>query len=223
MKNTKITFQFNYKSSGQNIPMALSIAEKCGGVIEKDFYKIDFDSAEDQNLKILFNLVGNLKGSCINIDNGEPINARKFFYAVNCHNKYLCKEISNNLLSSAYYRDEDIESVGYIEDFEDIEDVEDEILDIFVEKYRDEIMEILELPTGYICKKIRVEDGEIVDVFYKSIEGMVKIWEEADFQRDEYITHAIKPLYDKQEALIYRNIKRYEKKYDIQNKNITII
>ncbi|MFX0141031.1 MAG: hypothetical protein ACFFDN_45755 [Candidatus Hodarchaeota archaeon] len=93
----KITFQFNSKSRGQNIPEALAIAERCGGIIENKFYKINFASPEDENFEKLFNLVGDLKGSSVHIDDGDPINARKFFYAVNCQNKLLCKGVCNHV------------------------------------------------------------------------------------------------------------------------------
>lgn len=203
MKNTKITFYFNYKSSSHKIPTALSIAEKCGGIKKNDFYQIDFDSVGDQNLKILFDLVGDLKGTHITINNGKPIDAREFFYVVNCSSKQLCKEISNSMFSSSDNIDDKNRSI------------EGKNWDIFVEKHRNEIKKIQEFPKGYICKKIRREDGVIVDVSYKSIGEMIEIWENTDFQRDKYITNTIKSLYDEEETLIYRNVKRYEKKYDL--------
>lgn len=35
-----IEFRFNSRSSGQNVPEAIRIAERCGGFIEDKFYKI---------------------------------------------------------------------------------------------------------------------------------------------------------------------------------------
>ena len=75
----KIKFQFNARSSGQGVPEALTMAKKCGGVLENKFYVIEFNDPHDKNLGRLFNLVGNLKGSVILIDDGEPVNAVKFF------------------------------------------------------------------------------------------------------------------------------------------------
>lgn len=39
----RIEFKFNSKSSGQNVPEAIRLAEKCGGVIENKYYKINFE------------------------------------------------------------------------------------------------------------------------------------------------------------------------------------
>ncbi|MFX1501414.1 MAG: hypothetical protein ACFFDH_10680, partial [Promethearchaeota archaeon] len=86
-----IEFRFNSRSSGQNIPEAIRIAEKCGGFIEDKFYKIKFNDPQDDNLKKLYELVGNLKGSAVILDDKEPIVARKFFNAVSCPEKLLCK------------------------------------------------------------------------------------------------------------------------------------
>lgn len=47
----KISFQFNPKSNGLNVPMALSIAENCEMIIENDVCKIDFNSPKDRNLE----------------------------------------------------------------------------------------------------------------------------------------------------------------------------
>ncbi len=86
-----IEFRFNSKSSGQNVPEAIRIALKCGGFIEDRFYKIKFDDPQDKNLKNLFALVGNLKGTAIILEDEEPVIARKFFNAVNCPEKLICK------------------------------------------------------------------------------------------------------------------------------------
>jgi len=87
----KIKFQFNAKSSGQGVPEALTMAKKCGGVLKNKFYLIEFNDPRDKNLEKLFDLVGHLKGTVINIDDGEPVNARNFFHAVNCQDKLFCK------------------------------------------------------------------------------------------------------------------------------------
>ena len=193
----KITFQFNPKSSGQNVPIALSIAEKCGGTIESNLCQIDFDSIEDKNFRKLCNLVGNLKDSQISIDDREPVNAKIFLHIANCPYKHLCKENIDQVQSNFHHIDE--------YDF-DVEELNEE--------YIDELLEA-DVPLGYICKKIRFEDCEVVDIFYKSFEEMVKIWEEADFLRDDYVINTIKPLYYKDETLLYRTVKRYEEKYNL--------
>ena len=87
----KIKFQFNARSSGQGVPEALKIAKKCDGVLENKFYVIEFDDPRDKKLGKLFNLVGNLKGSVILVNDGDPVNAVRFFSAVNCQDKLLCK------------------------------------------------------------------------------------------------------------------------------------
>ena len=102
----KIKFQFNARSSGQGVPEALTIANKCGGVLDNKFYVIEFDDPRDKNLDRLFNLVGNLKGSIIIINDGEPVNAVKFFYAVNCQDKLLCKGVCKHLPLGYYSVDQ---------------------------------------------------------------------------------------------------------------------
>lgn len=82
-----IEFRFNSKSSGQNVPEAIRIADRCRGFIEDKFYKIKFDDPENKDLKKLFELVGNLKGTAIVIDKEEPVIAHKFFNVVNCPEK----------------------------------------------------------------------------------------------------------------------------------------
>lgn len=68
-------------------------------------------------------------------------------------------------------------------------------------------------PLGYICKKIRIKDGEVVDVSYKSFDDMVTSWEQADYPRDKYIINIIKPIYDENKALQQRTVNIYKKKY----------
>jgi hypothetical protein len=102
----KIKFQFNARSSGQGVPEALTLAKKCGGVLDNKFYAIEFDDPRDKNLERLFNLVGNLKGSVILVDDGEPVNAVKFFYAVNCQDKLLCKGACKHLQLEYYSVDQ---------------------------------------------------------------------------------------------------------------------
>ena len=87
----KIKFQFNARSSGQGVPEALTIAKKCEGVLENRFYVIEFDDPRDKELRKLFDLVGNLKGSVIRVNDDDPVNAVKFFSVVNCRDKLLCK------------------------------------------------------------------------------------------------------------------------------------
>ncbi len=94
----RIEFKFNSKSSGQNVPEAIRLAEKLGGVIKDRFYKINFESPENKDLRKIFELVGNLKGSAISINGEEPVVAQKFFYAVNCPEKFLCKGICKHVL-----------------------------------------------------------------------------------------------------------------------------
>lgn len=97
-----IIFQFNSRSSGQNVPAAKAIAERCGGAIEDRFYKIQFSSPEDEDLNKLNDLVGSLKGSQISIDKGEPVDARTFFYAANCDQKLLCKGVCSHVRFGYY-------------------------------------------------------------------------------------------------------------------------
>jgi len=92
----KIVFQFNSKSSGQGVHDAVSIAQKYNGILDGKFYKIQFDSPEDKNLDKLLELVGNLKGSLIFIDNEEGVVASKFMNTFNCPDKLLCKGICNH-------------------------------------------------------------------------------------------------------------------------------
>jgi len=98
----KIKFQFNAKSSGQDVPEALAIAKKCGGVLENKFYAIKFDNPRDKNLVRLSHLVGHLKGSVINLKDGDPVNAVKYFSAVNCQDKLLCKGSCKHLKLGGY-------------------------------------------------------------------------------------------------------------------------
>lgn len=89
----KIEFKFNSKSSGQNVPEAISVAKQCGGTIENQFYKIEFNDPKDKNLEELYELVGNLKGTTISIDGEESVNASKFFKAINCPDQFLCNGV----------------------------------------------------------------------------------------------------------------------------------
>ena len=50
----KIKFQFNSRSSGQDVPEALTIAKKCGGVLDNKLYAIEFDDPQDKNLLRFF-------------------------------------------------------------------------------------------------------------------------------------------------------------------------
>ena len=97
-----ITFQFNARSSGQNIPTAKALAERCGGVIENNIYKIQFTTPDDENLQKLYGLVGNLKGSLIILGEREPIDVRKFFLAANCQEKLLCKGVCSHVRFGYY-------------------------------------------------------------------------------------------------------------------------
>lgn len=98
----RIEFKFNSKSSGQNVPEAIRLADKCGGVIKNNYYKINFESPGDKNLRKLFELVGNLKGSVISINGEEPVVAHKFFYAINCPEKLLCKGLCKHVRLGYY-------------------------------------------------------------------------------------------------------------------------
>ncbi len=102
----KIKFKFNAKSSGQGVPEALTIANKCGGVLDNKFYVIEFDDPRDKKLGKLFNLVGNLKGSVILVNDGEPVNAVKFFSTVNCEDKLLCKGVCKHFKLGYYHVDQ---------------------------------------------------------------------------------------------------------------------
>lgn len=89
----RIFFQFNSTSSGQGVPEAIRLAKKYNGVLEGKFYKVEFKSPDDQNLMKFHELVGNLKGSLITMDDNEPIKASKFFNTFNCRDKLFCKGI----------------------------------------------------------------------------------------------------------------------------------
>ncbi len=93
----RIEFKFNSRSSGQGVPEAIKLAEKSGGIIVNKYYKINFDSSDDKNLRKLFELVGNLKGSAISLNGGGFVGARRFFYAVNCPEKLLCRGICRHV------------------------------------------------------------------------------------------------------------------------------
>jgi len=93
----KVKFQFNSRSSGQNVPEAISIAKKLGAQLEKKFYLFEFDSPDDPHLQKLYQLVGNLKGSVITLDDGEPVNASQFFQAADCQDKLLCKGVCKHV------------------------------------------------------------------------------------------------------------------------------
>jgi len=92
----KITFRFNSKSSGQGVHEAVSIAQKCNGILDGKFLKIEFDSPEDKSLAKLLELVGHLKGSLIFIDNELSVIASKFMKNFNCPDKLFCKGICNH-------------------------------------------------------------------------------------------------------------------------------
>jgi len=98
----KIKFKFNAKSRGQGVSEALNLAEKCGGLLEDKFYIVEYEDPRNKNLVKLFKLVGRLKGSVISIDNGEPINASKFFYAIYCQDKLLCKGVCKHVRLQYY-------------------------------------------------------------------------------------------------------------------------
>ena len=86
----KIVFQFNSKSTGQGVPDALKLAQKCNGILEGKLYRIEFEKPEDRNLKKFLDLVGGLKGSKIYLDE-EEVRARVFEYTFYCSDKLLCK------------------------------------------------------------------------------------------------------------------------------------
>ncbi|MFX0134274.1 MAG: hypothetical protein ACFFDN_11580, partial [Candidatus Hodarchaeota archaeon] len=78
-----------------------------------------------------------------------------------------------------------------------------------------------EFPIGYICKKIRKEDNEVVDIFYKSFKEMVDAWEKIDYIRDKYVVNPIKSIIDENEAVIDRNLTYWKKKYNIKERLTT--
>lgn len=194
----KVTFQFNPKSSGQNVSIAISLVKECGGIIENDLCQIDFDSLDDNNFRRLCFLVGNLKESSVSINDEEPINARIIRHIATCAYKYQCKEIFECLTSESQVSDEN--NLKYEDSQED---------------YSDDILES-DLPSGYICKTIRLEDGVVVDISYKTFEEMLKIWEEANYLSDEYVFNVIKSVYEKNEDLIQKSLKNFQRKYGIE-------
>ena len=97
-----VKFQFNSRSSGQNVPEAISLANNLNAKLENRFYVMEFDSPQDKNLQKLYQLVGGLKGSIITLDDGEPINASKFFNTVDCQEKLLCKGLCKHVRVGYY-------------------------------------------------------------------------------------------------------------------------
>jgi len=114
----KIEFKFNSKSSGLNIPEAISIAKQCEGIIENKVYKIEFESPKDKNLRRLCELIGNLKGTTISVDDEESVSANKFYSIINCPDRYFCNGVCRHYRIGDYYLDE----------FKDSESIEENIL-----------------------------------------------------------------------------------------------
>ena len=152
----KVKFQFNSKSSGQGVPEAISLTKKCNGSLDNKFYVIEFDSPQDKNLWKFFDLVGNLKGSVIEIDDGEPINAVKFFHAVNCQDKLLCKGICKHLNLGYYSIDEFVQV--------NLRNIEDNILkttDANLIRYLNDFLEPISENCFKLNKELLIEYAKI--------------------------------------------------------------
>lgn len=140
----RIFFQFNSTSSGQGVPEAIRLVKKYNGVLEGKFYKVEFKSPDDQNLMKFHELVGNLKGSLITMDDNEPIKASKFFNTFNCRDKLFCKGICTHA------------RIGYIQ------------LKQFNTRYRDKIENnILKTSETYILSSLSDFLEEKVEDEYK--------------------------------------------------------
>jgi hypothetical protein len=166
-----IIFKFNSRSSGQNVPAAKTIAERCGGVIENNFYIIKFDSSDNENLNKLFELVGNLKGSQISIDDGDPVNARTFFYAANCEEKLLCKGVCTHV-SFGYYPIE-----RFFEQFS--EHIKDGVLAVYNEGMIHKLANFLE-PVDE--NRFKINKQLFLEYFQKETEMEVKFCPKYDFE-----------------------------------------
>ena len=67
----KAIFRFNSKSKAKGIAESIEIARKIKGVLEEDFYIIEFDSLQNENLLRLQQLVGHLKDTSLIVDEKE--------------------------------------------------------------------------------------------------------------------------------------------------------
>jgi len=169
-----IEFRFNSKSSGQNVPEAIRIAERCGGFIQDKFYKIKFDDPENKDLKKLFELVGNLKGTVIVMGDEEPVVAHKFFNAVNCPEKLLCKGTCRHvrlgyydILSFLEYYSENIENnvfstteqvlITYLTDF--LEELEENRFKLNKEVFLDYFKRETEMENKF-CQKYNINKAQ---------------------------------------------------------------
>jgi len=188
VRELKVSIKFNPKSSSRNVHIAKNMILNLGGITENNFYQIDFNSLEDDNFKILCQLVGDLKDTKIFINDDLEVNSREILKIASCPHKNLCQKFM----------------------------IDDKILDIFNYFFDDLKCDTIKnniYPVGYICKTIRREDGVVVDVSFKSFKEMIKIWEEADHIRDEYIIDVIKAIYDDNDDLIRRNINAHKKRF----------
>jgi len=66
-----IIFQFNSKSKGKGVPEAIKIAKKHHGKLDGTFYKIEFDSFQENDLIRLYNLIGRLSNTKVIVDGME--------------------------------------------------------------------------------------------------------------------------------------------------------
>ena len=167
-----ILFQFNSRSSGQNVPAAKAIANRCGGIIEDNSYKIQFSSPEDENLNQLYELVGNLKGSQISIDEGEPVDARKFFIAANCEQKLLCKGLCSHVRFGYYPLEQFLEQTG---DF-----IEEGCFSVYEERVIQMLSNFLE-PTGE--NRFKINKPLFLEYFNKQTEIEQRFCANFDFEK----------------------------------------
>ncbi len=211
----KIEFKFNSKSSGQNVPEAIRLAEKHGGFIEDRYYKINFESPEDKDLTKLFELVGNLKGTAISINGEEPVVARKFFNAVNCPEKFLCKGICRHVRIGYY-------DFGSFLD-ENSENIENGIFSTSDEnliRYMTDFLEMVEE------NRFRFNKDRFLEYFQRETEMEHKFCKKFNFEKTkkelEKLPEEIQ-LVPRKELEEYEERFGYEEEYEVENTISTIL
>ena len=93
-QKNKIIIQFNSQSKSKNISKAIKIAKKLNGELDGKYYKLFFNSINDENLLVLSSLVEFLSGSHIFIDGedcGRPYHLESRINSiVDCYDDSFC-------------------------------------------------------------------------------------------------------------------------------------
>lgn len=92
-----IYFQYNSKSSGQNVPLANEIARELGFERRERYNVVEFDDPADPGLRRLYDLVGNLKGSRIFLDEDTTLSPRRLFETVACPERVTCDGLCSHV------------------------------------------------------------------------------------------------------------------------------